>query len=169
MSSSFSRATCCAISPIRFAPPPAWTRPRIWCAFGSGSCPSGRRPDAFRRGDHWTGLELDGYARGRDSIFGQSPPPASALGVRELLCRGAMVEVDMICIKEGTNIDSPRSCQLGRWPGRPQARHPARRLDFSRCRKPDRLARGGRPGSPRAQYHRRARAGRFELLVGLDA
>ena len=74
-------------------------------------------PEAFTRGDHWTGLELDGYARGRDSIFGRCVPPASALGVRELLCRGAMVEVDMICIKDGTNIDVPAPANLVAGPG----------------------------------------------------
>jgi enamine deaminase RidA (YjgF/YER057c/UK114 family) len=58
-------------------------------------------PGDFDRGDHWTGVGIDPYLRARRAALGDSVPPSSALGVRELLCRGTQIEVDMICIEDG--------------------------------------------------------------------
>jgi enamine deaminase RidA (YjgF/YER057c/UK114 family) len=58
-------------------------------------------PQDFERGDHWTGVEMENYLRARREFFGDRVVPSSSLGVRELLCRGTKVEVDMICIDDG--------------------------------------------------------------------
>ena len=63
-------------------------------------------PEDFARGDHWTGVEMENYLRARREFFGDKVVPSSALGVRELLCRGTQVEVAMICLEDGgSNVE----------------------------------------------------------------
>lgn len=53
---------------------------------------------AFAAGDHWTGLDLAPYLRARTGVVGHRSPASSSLGVRELLCYGTQIEVEMICL-----------------------------------------------------------------------
>jgi enamine deaminase RidA (YjgF/YER057c/UK114 family) len=66
---------------------------RLWQWFVSA------RPnvDDFARGDHWADISIQPYLDVRDRLYGTPTVPASALGVKELLCLGTRVEVDMIC------------------------------------------------------------------------
>ena len=57
--------------------------------------------DAFAKGDHTTGISIDPYLGVRSEILNGQAPPSSYLGVRELLCLGTKLEVDMICIDDG--------------------------------------------------------------------
>lgn len=51
----------------------------------------------FARGDNRPHVSIRPYLDARDEIFGRAAVPCSALGVKELLCLGTRVEVDMIC------------------------------------------------------------------------
>ena len=67
--------------------------------------------EAFARGDHWPGITLKPYLNVRDDIVNSPAPPSSYLGVRELLCFGTQLEVDMICIDDANKpkiIKAPR-------------------------------------------------------------
>jgi len=68
--------------------------------------------DAFTRGDNWPAMALKPYLNVRDDIVNSPAPPSSYLGVRELLCYGTILEVDMICIDDANKpqiIKAPRS------------------------------------------------------------
>ncbi|MEE8308380.1 MAG: RidA family protein, partial [Gammaproteobacteria bacterium] len=56
---------------------------------------------AFGAGDNWPAVDIDPVLRVRESIVGSQIPPSSCLGVRELLCLGTKLEVDMICFNDG--------------------------------------------------------------------
>lgn len=67
--------------------------------------------EAFARGDHWPGISIKPYLNVRDEIVNSPAPPSSYLGVRELLCFGTQLEVDMICIDDANKpklINAPR-------------------------------------------------------------
>lgn len=70
---------------------------RIWQWFVSPA----PTPEAFERGDHWPGIDIDPYLGVREAIVDGPCPPSSCLGVRELLCLGTKLEVDMICFNDG--------------------------------------------------------------------
>jgi enamine deaminase RidA (YjgF/YER057c/UK114 family) len=86
------------------------------------------RPSAedFAAGNNVAGIDIAPYLRSRAAAAAASPP-SSYLSVRELLCRGTTVEVDMICIAGGSNqiIDvpvlgksldpAPRAVRRGDW------------------------------------------------------
>lgn len=57
--------------------------------------------EAFAWGDNWPAISLKPYLNVRDEIVKSPAPPSSYLGVRELLCFGTMLEVDMICLDDG--------------------------------------------------------------------
>lgn len=70
---------------------------RVWQWF------VGDRPTAadFAAGDHHSEVCVESFMRARRDIVGEPAPPTSALAIRELLCRGTKIEVDMICIADG--------------------------------------------------------------------
>lgn len=53
----------------------------------------------FEQGNNWPGIEIEPYLNARRTIV-DNCPPASNLGVRELLCLGTKIEVDMLCIDD---------------------------------------------------------------------
>ncbi len=55
--------------------------------------------EEFEQGNNWPGISIKPYIDTRRSIVNNCPP-ASNLGVRELLCLGTKLEVDMICIDD---------------------------------------------------------------------
>jgi len=57
--------------------------------------------EAFSWGDNWSAINLRPYLNVRDKYVKSPAPPASYLGVRELLCFGTRLEVDMICLDDG--------------------------------------------------------------------
>jgi len=63
---------------------------RIWQWFVS----SDPTPEAFQRGDHWPGISIDPYLAVRQAIIDGPCPPASYLGVRELLCLATVYGID---------------------------------------------------------------------------
>jgi len=56
--------------------------------------------DAFAWGDNWPAISLRPYLNVRDKYVNSPAPPSSYLGVRELLCFGTALEVDMICLDD---------------------------------------------------------------------
>jgi enamine deaminase RidA (YjgF/YER057c/UK114 family) len=58
-------------------------------------------PEDFSVGNNAHDISIEPYLRVRREIVGEACPPASALSIRELLCLGTQVEVDMICIADG--------------------------------------------------------------------
>ncbi len=58
-------------------------------------------PQAFEAGNNWPAIGIEPYLGVRESIVGGHIPPSSCLGVRELLCLGTKLEVDMICFNDG--------------------------------------------------------------------
>lgn len=67
--------------------------------------------EAFEWGDNWPAISLKPYLNVRDEIVKSPAPPSSYLGVRELLCYGTALEVDMICLDDGNKpqvIKAPR-------------------------------------------------------------
>lgn len=70
---------------------------RIWQWFTS------ERPSVrdFAAGDHWTGVDIAPYLDERAQILSRPTCPSSSLGVKELLCLGTRIEVDMICRTDG--------------------------------------------------------------------
>lgn len=56
--------------------------------------------DAFANGNNWPAVSLQPYLNVRDEIVKAPAPPSSYLGVRELLCFGTILEVDMICLDD---------------------------------------------------------------------
>ena len=54
----------------------------------------------FSWGDNWPEINLKPYLSVRDQIVKKPSPPSSYLGVRELLCLGTLLEVDMICLND---------------------------------------------------------------------
>jgi enamine deaminase RidA (YjgF/YER057c/UK114 family) len=59
-------------------------------------------PEDCARGELATGVELAPYLRARREVLPDVIPPSSELGVRELLCLGTRIEVEMICRVDGT-------------------------------------------------------------------
>lgn len=57
--------------------------------------------DEFARGNNWPGISIRPYLDAHAEILGRANVPTSALGVKELLCLGTRVEVDMICRTDG--------------------------------------------------------------------
>ena len=65
----------------------------------------------FSWGDNWPEISLKPYLNVRDTIVKKPAPPSSYLGVRELLCLGTLLEVDMICLNDNnkpTKIRVPK-------------------------------------------------------------
>ena len=54
----------------------------------------------FSKGNNWPAIGLKPYLNVRDKIVKKPAPPSSYLGVRELLCLGTLLEVDMICLND---------------------------------------------------------------------
>lgn len=65
-------------------------------------------PAARERGDLATGVEVAPYLRVRREFLPEQIPASSEAGVRELLCLGTQVEVEMIC-----RVDGARNEWLG--------------------------------------------------------
>ncbi len=83
---------------------------RIWQWF-VGERPT---PADFAAGNHYCEVGIEPYMRVRRDIVGEPAPPSSALAIRELLCRGTKIEVDMICRSDGQtskSIDVPVDLQ----------------------------------------------------------
>ena len=59
----------------------------------------------FSWGDNWPEINLKPYLSVRDQIVKKPSPPSSYLGVRELLCLGTLLEVDMICLNDKNKSD----------------------------------------------------------------
>jgi enamine deaminase RidA (YjgF/YER057c/UK114 family) len=55
--------------------------------------------EEFEQSNNWPGIEIEPYLNARRRIV-DNCPPASNLGVRELLCLGTKIEVDMLCIDD---------------------------------------------------------------------
>ncbi len=67
--------------------------------------------DDFDWGDNWPAMSLKPYHNVRDKYVKAPAPPSSYLGVRELLCFGTVLEVDMICLDDNNKaqvIKAPR-------------------------------------------------------------
>jgi len=80
---------------------PARDMVRMWQWYASDH----PTPEDFARGDNALLHDIAGYLNVRDEVTNITAPPSSHLGVRELLCRGTVVEVDMICVEgAGSNI-----------------------------------------------------------------
>ena len=56
--------------------------------------------EEFAWGDNWPAISLRPYLNVRDKYVKSLVPPSSYLGVRELLCFGTLLEVDMICLDD---------------------------------------------------------------------
>ncbi len=68
--------------------------------------------DAFAWGDNWPAISLKPYLNVRENYVDVPAPPSSYLGVRELLCLGTILEVDMICMDDKNTpqlIRAPRN------------------------------------------------------------
>ena len=63
-------------------------------------------PADFAKGHNRTDISIEPYLRVRREIVGDPSPPSSALAIRELLCAGTKVEVDMICIADGKKSEA---------------------------------------------------------------
>lgn len=76
---------------------PARDMVRIWQWFRSA------RPtlDDLARGDLWAGIEIRPYLDARRELLGSPAVPSSSLAIKELLCAGTCIEVDMICRTDG--------------------------------------------------------------------
>lgn len=71
-------------------------------------------PEEFEQGNNWPGIEIEPYLNARRKIV-DNCPPASNLGVRELLCLGTKIEVDMLCIdddNESTTFGMPEGMSM---------------------------------------------------------
>ena len=67
--------------------------------------------DNFSLGDNWPAISLKPYLNARNKFVRRPAPPSSYLGVRELLCFGTLLEVDMICLDDNnkpTKIKTPK-------------------------------------------------------------
>ena len=62
----------------------------------------------FARGDNAPRISIRPYLDAREALWGRAAVPCSSLGVKELLCRGTRIEVDMIC---RTDEHEPRPIQ----------------------------------------------------------
>lgn len=62
----------------------------------------------FARGDNSPRISIRPYLDAREELLGRAAVPGSSLGVKELLCRGTRIEVDMIC---RTDEHEPRPIQ----------------------------------------------------------
>ena len=62
----------------------------------------------FARGDNAPRISIRPYLDAREELLGRAAVPCSSLGVKELLCRGTRIEVDMIC---RTDEHEPRPIQ----------------------------------------------------------
>ncbi len=69
-------------------------------------------PEARESGVLDTGVELAPYLRSRREVLANHVPPSSEAGVRELLCLGTEIEVEMICRVDGATNE---------WLGEPSA------------------------------------------------
>jgi enamine deaminase RidA (YjgF/YER057c/UK114 family) len=58
-------------------------------------------PGDFAGGDNTTGVDMTPYLPVRKEFFGAQIPASSTLGVRELLCLGTKLEVEMLCFEDG--------------------------------------------------------------------
>ena len=95
---------------------------RIWQWFVSDDPTT----DAFERGDHWPAISTDPYLNVRAATIDGPTPPSSCLGVRELLCLGTKLEVDMICFnddKESVVFGVPEDLQTPGGGHAPALRH----------------------------------------------
>ena len=57
-------------------------------------------PEDFAAGNNWPDNNINPYFHVRGEFFPGTVPPSSYLGVRELLCLGTKIEVDMICFDD---------------------------------------------------------------------
>jgi enamine deaminase RidA (YjgF/YER057c/UK114 family) len=62
-------------------------------------------PDDLERGDLGTGVGLAPYLHVRRDVLPERIPASSEAGVRELLCLGTRIEVEMICRVDGTQTE----------------------------------------------------------------
>ncbi|MEX2495081.1 MAG: RidA family protein [Woeseia sp.] len=53
--------------------------------------------DDMARGDLWPEMDIRAYLDARTELIGRPTAATSALGIKDLLCAGTRVEVDMIC------------------------------------------------------------------------
>ncbi len=63
-------------------------------------------PADFAAGHNAFDISMEPYLRVRRDVVGDACPPSSELAIRELLCFGTKVEVDMICIADGQSSQS---------------------------------------------------------------
>ena len=90
----YSTIKACGLEPVR-------DMVRMWQWYVS----DGPTPEDFARGHNAAAHDIAGYLKVRQDATQAIAPPSSHLGVRELLCRGTTVEVDMICVAgAGENI-----------------------------------------------------------------
>jgi enamine deaminase RidA (YjgF/YER057c/UK114 family) len=65
--------------------------------------------DEAARGQNDPGIDVSPLLRVREEFYGKVAPPGSIGAVKELLCRGTLIEIDMICVEGGESriIDVP--------------------------------------------------------------
>ena len=57
--------------------------------------------EAFKAGDHWPRISITPYLDTRNEFINEPRPASTGMGIRELLVKDNIVEVDLICIDDG--------------------------------------------------------------------
>ena len=57
--------------------------------------------DEFKAGNTWTRLSITPYLDTRNEFINEPRPASTGMGIRELLVKGTILEVDLICIDDG--------------------------------------------------------------------
>lgn len=98
--------------------------------------------EEFKAGNTWPRISITPYLDTRNEFIKEPRPASTGMGIRELLVKDTIVEVDLICIDDGgksQGFPNSRWCALAA--RRVFAGHPSRRLDLHGRRNSGRLGR----------------------------
>ncbi len=107
--------------------------------------------DEFKAGNTWPRISITPYLDTRNEFINEPRPASTGMGIRELLVKGTILEVDLICIDDGGVIERLSDARGRALAARRLlARDPPRRLDLHGRRNSGRLGRRlSQPGSSR--------------------
>ena len=98
--------------------------------------------EEFKAGNTWPRISITPYLDTRNEFIKEPRPASTGMGIRELLVKGTIVEVDLICIDDGgKSVGFPDARGRAFAACRLFPRHPPRRLDFHGRRDPGGLDR----------------------------
>ena len=87
--------------------------------------------EEFKAGNTWPRISITPYLDTRNEFINEPRPASTGMGIRELLVKDTIVEVDLICIDDGGKShrfpDARGSAVAACWLF---SRHTTRRLDF---------------------------------------